>query len=146
MPIIPLISSVCSLLKSFFLSIPVFLVFCLIFLDSYSFLLVYLPSQFSSAPFFYSLLALLFVASTILTIWSYLLSIFTSSSVVDHPPPPDYFTVYSHYYPNQIHPTCQKCGGTPKPKSAHHCSICGKCILRMVSYKGKVNNELATRN
>eukprot|EP00455_Lapot_gusevi_P003266 TRINITY_DN1133_c0_g1_i6.p1 TRINITY_DN1133_c0_g1~~TRINITY_DN1133_c0_g1_i6.p1 ORF type:complete len:302 (-),score=40.29 TRINITY_DN1133_c0_g1_i6:124-1029(-) len=102
---------------------PMFLVLALIAADYYNFMFVVTPEMFEKSAALAIILALVFNVSVILLLVSYMRTTFTSNAQADHPPPADHV---------ESGRRCQKCEGTPhKAPRAHHCSICGKCVLKM---------------
>lgn len=45
-----------------------------------------------------------------------------------------------------IHEGCVKCGISFKPPRAHHCRVCGRCIVKMDHHCPWINNCVAIRN
>jgi len=118
--------------KHALLGIPVYLVLALIAADWYVFVVewAFNPSIHPSIPVSLAW-ALLFTGIVLLILVCYFRTIFTSSAVRDNPPPPDYFQRLRSMLPGQTERICLKCRGAPKPLRAHHCSVCGECILKM---------------
>jgi len=115
--------------------IPVYLVSALIFTDWYNFVIKYGLVKAETQPLMYPV-CLVFTVVIVLLMTSYLRCTFTSSAVCDNPPPPGY-----------VHHgrMCHKCDA-PKPHRAHHCSICGNCILKMDHHCPWVANCVGFRN
>lgn len=112
---------ICAI-KNVILMIPVLLVLAIIGLDTYSMLFVSVPNKIAEYPFYTTILGCLFAFDIILLTWSYLACVFTSSKVKDYKPPKNIDTI--------IFPQCGKCNDV-KPDRAHHCSVCGHCVLKM---------------
>merc|ERR1719361_2273109 len=92
-------------------------------MDVYTMLLVSIPSRYLDHPISSTILGGLFAIDIFLLVWSYLKCVFTSSKVIDYPPPIEITKAISL-------PRCPKCSEY-KPDRAHHCSMCGTCVLKM---------------
>ena len=133
MSVVTCLNSVGTAIARCVVSLPVVLVLLLVATDWYSFVIDYSILHYADRdyPAVTALLCILFTLLVILTVWSYLRTITTSSSVRDNPPPADYYARYRVAHPDQPIRVCARCRGQPKPLRAHHCSICGECILKM---------------
>jgi len=118
----PIMRFVCFL-KDTALMIPVLLVLSIVAMDVYTMLLVSIPAKYHTSPFTSTIFGILFSIDIFLLVWSYLKCVFTSSKVADNPPPAAIVQAISL-------PRCAKCNEY-KPDRAHHCSMCGTCVLKM---------------
>lgn len=82
----------------------------------------------------------------LLLVASYARCVFTSSAVEDNPPPLNYFENMRVSHPGKPTRVCKKCNGMPKPFRSHHCSICGRCVLKMDHHCPWVANCVGFRN
>lgn len=125
---------VASLIGRVVALIPVVLVLAIIAVDYWSFLSWAVDQCINQSITYVGLIifaTLVFSVFAVLTVWSYLATVLTSSAVKDHPPPADYFIRFQNAYPDQPVKLCTKCDNRPKPLRAHHCSICQACINKM---------------
>ncbi|GAB5363191.1 hypothetical protein AAMO2058_000862200 [Amorphochlora amoebiformis] len=155
------------LLKRMFLMLPVGLVLSLIIFDWYTFLFtlsgVADPRRNMYRPGIW-IVVILFHVSLSLLLVSYIRCFLTSSAVKDNPMPANMQTVniqlihqasptssepdleerpVGNQY--QQFPDCKKCFQA-KPRRAHHCSVCGECILKMDHHCPWVGNCVGLRN
>ncbi len=107
------------------LFIPFFLVLTLVFSDIYIFNVNWVPNSFPGSPVGTTLAAIVFNVMAMLLLISYVRCTFTSSAQSDSLPPPGWDLS------NPDLRRCNKCLA-PKANRAHHCSMCGKCVLKMV--------------
>lgn len=135
--------SLISLMKKLCLLIPVAMVLSLIAADWYVFVVDYGFKHLSSPMTWF--MELVFNLDIFLLVTSYVKCISTSSSVRANPPPPLYFELFIQRFPGQTPRVCSKCHGT-KPASAHHCSICGECVLKMDHHCPWVANCVGLKN
>eukprot|EP00808_Paulinella_micropora_P031598 g53824.t1 len=122
-------------------AIPVCLVLLLIFVDWYVFLtsLGLRGAGGVLEQLFFSCVVCLLLAS-------YVRCIFTSSAVQDNPPPSSYFEDLARAFPEERTRVCEPCGGLAKPPRAHHCSMCGQCVLKMDHHCPWVANCVGFKN